>query len=419
MHREWSTRTVRLGFVAAILCVSIAACDGTTGPDPDDLVERFDLQALGSVPYPPDNPAVTERIELGRLLFYDPILSGEMDVACGTCHHPDFAFADGRQFSAGVSGTGLGPARTVSVSAISGDPIPLTPRNGPTVLNAAMNGDASGLPSHLGFQFWDGRALGLEEQARGPIASRREMAGDAYAPEDARDSVVARLRSIPEYVDRFAVAFPAEAAAAQGAEVISMDTYGRAVAAFERELTTRNSRYDRFVRGDGPLSELERLGLELFFTKGNCAACHAGPMFSDFDFHVVGVPQAGEGASVIPGDDTGREEHTLDPDDRYGFRTPSLRNVALTAPYMHDGIFETLDAVVLFYNLGARPRHAEIDDVTVDSLIPAPLGLTGHEMDAVVAFLETLTDPGVGLDPVLLTVPPSVPSGLAPVFGVK
>ncbi|MBA2566115.1 MAG: cytochrome-c peroxidase [Gemmatimonadetes bacterium] len=382
--------------------------------------DRFGLRALGEIPYPPDNPRFAARIALGRLIFFDPILGGEKDVACGTCHHPGFAFADGRQFGAGASGTGLGPDRVVSASLLTGLPIGLEPRNSPTVLNAAFNADEGGLPSHTGFQFWDGRVRGLEEQARVPITSRVEMAGDAYPAEAARDSVVARLRGVAEYVRLFREAFPAEAAGLAGSEVVSMDTYGRAVAAYERELVTRSTPFDRYADGEnGALTQQQKLGLEVFFTKARCSSCHGGPIFSDFRFHVLGVPQEGEGKSVIPGDDTGREEHTSSTADRYAFRTPSLRNVQLTAPYMHDGVFATLDEVVRFYDRGARPRHPAVSDGRLDPLVREPLSLTDEEVKALVDFLEALTDPGNSLDPTLLTVPASVPSGLTPVFGLK
>jgi len=407
-----------------LLLLGMGCHDGPEGPTPpgpdDELRRRFDLRPLGEAPYPADNGPSAARIDLGRFLFFDPILSGEKDVACGTCHHPSLAFADGRQFGAGVSGVGLGPTRILSVSAISGLPIDLGPRNTPTVLNAAFNADESGAASPLGFQFWDGRARGLEEQARGPIASRGEMAGDAYPLEEARDSVVARLRSIAEYVRLFRGAFPTEAAIHPGAEVISMDTYGRAVAAYERELVTRFSPYDRYALGENAaLTPSQKRGLELFFTKAGCNSCHAGPMFSDFRFHVVGVPQEGSGTVLLPGDDVGREESTGDPADRYAFRTATLRNVALTAPYMHDGAFATLNAVVRFYNDGARPRHAAMDDAVLDPLVRQPLDLTDGEVADLVGFLEALTDPGTGLDPLLLTIPEAVPSGLTPVFGVR
>jgi cytochrome c peroxidase len=422
MHGSLLARERRLLRLALLL--GLACSDGPSappGPGPDaDLRGRFGLSPLGEIPYPPGDPPSPARIALGRLLFFDPILGGEMDVACATCHHPDLAFADGAQFSVGAGGAGLGPGRVASVSSITGLPIGLEPRNAPTILNAAFNADAAGSPSHLGLQFWDGRASGLEEQARIPIMSRTEMAGDAYTAEVARDSVVARLRGVGEYVELFRGAFPAESEGLAGADVITMDTYGRAVAAYERELVTRNSPFDRYARGDdGALSSEQKQGLELFFTKAVCSSCHGGPMFSDFRFHVLGVPQEGDGKDLLPGDDTGREEHTLNPSDRYAFRTPTLRNVELTAPYMHDGAFSTLEDVVRFYDQGALPRHPAVGDALIDPFVRDPLGLTNQEVSALVAFLKALTDPGSALDPTLLAVPASVPSGLEPVFGVQ
>lgn len=409
----------------AALALLLASCtEGPSAPSgsglDDDLRQRFALRALGEIPYPPGDAPSAARIALGRLLFFDPILSGEKDVACATCHHPDLAFADGRQFSVGAGGAGLGPGRVASVSSLTGLPIGLVPRNSQTIFNAAFNGDAAGHPSHLGLQFWDGRAIGLEEQARIPITSRTEMAGDAYPAEVARDSVVARVRGVDEYVELFREAFPTESEGLAGADIVTMDTYGRAVAAYERELVTRNSPFDRYARGeDGALSSEQKLGLELFFTKARCSSCHGGPMFSDFLFHVIGVPQQGDGKDVLPGDDTGREEHTHTRMDRYAFRTPTLRNVELTAPYMHDGAFVTLDDVVRFYDRGATPRHPAVSDALVDAFVRDSIGLTDGEVIALVEFMEALTDPGTGLDPTLLSVPESVPSGLAPVFGVR
>ncbi len=401
-----------------VSCGEGPSAPASPGPD-DDLRARFDLRPLGEIPHPPGDRAAAARIDLGRLLFFDPILGGEKDVACATCHHPDLAFADGRQFSVGAGGRGLGPGRVASVSSITGLPIGLEPRNAQTILNAAFNADAAGSPSHMGLQFWDGRAGGLEEQARIPITSRTEMAGDAYPAELARDSVVARLRGVAEYVTLFRQAFPAEAEDLPAEAVVTMDTYGRAIAAYERELVTRNSAFDRYARGeDGALTARQKLGLELFFTDARCSACHGGPMFSDFVFHVLGVPQEGDGKDVVPGDDTGREEHTRNPADRYAFRTPTLRNVELTGPYMHDGAFTTLEDVVRFYDQGARPRHPAVGDAHVDPFVRDPIGLTDAEVLAIVDFMKSLTDPGTALDPTLLTVPDSVPSGLTPVFGV-
>lgn len=416
-------------FVGVVLIQ--VGCDNDKSPTQTDVEEadlrvRFNLQTLGAIPYPPDNPPRQERIELGRLLFFDPILGGEKDVACGTCHHPAFAFTDRRQFGAGTSGLGLGPGRIISNSAISGIPIELEPRNTPTVFNAAFNGDQNGEASFMGFQFLDGRVNGLEEQAVKPITSRVEMRGDAYPGSDDEaakatiDTVIARLRAIPDYVQRFKEAFPNEVASKPGVTIIDSVNFGKAIGAYERELVTRNSPYDRYVMGDdNALTETQKKGLELFFTKAKCGVCHNGPMFSDFRFVVQGVPQEGTGKKVIPGDDTGREEHTLNPADRFAFRTLTLRNVELTPPYMHDGVFETLEEVVQFYNAGAQPRHPAVTDDMMDPILVEPLGLTDEEVNAIVEFMKALTDPGTALPEYLLTVPERVPSGLMPVFGVK
>lgn len=378
-------------------------------PDPvDDPRVGFALQPLPATPYPADNPRTVAGVELGRLLFFDPVLSGERDVACATCHHPDFGFADGRARSVGPGGTGHGPERTAGVSAVSGVPIEEMARNAPTVLNAAMNGRGTGLPDAEGFQFWDGRALGLEAQALLPIAARDEMRGDAYPEEVALDSVVARLQAIPEYVTRFEAAFADEPGAA-----ITAARIARAIATYQRELVTRGSSFDRYVGGeDAALSSFELEGLEVFFDRAACTQCHFGPAFSGFGFEVTGVPPEGPGGSVIAGDDTGREEHSGDPEDRYAFRVAGLRNVELTAPYMHDGVFSTLEEVVRFYDEGGHPRHPEIDDGAIAIQLRRPLGLSEQEIDALVAFLETLTDPGVLLASELVSPPEQVPSGL-------
>ena len=398
-------------------------------PIEEDLITRFNLKTLGSIPYPPDNLPRYERIALGRLLFYDPILGGEKDVSCGTCHHPDFGFSDGRQLPVGTSGIGLGPNRILTQSMISGLPIDFTPRNAPTVYNTAYNFDENGNPSHNGIQFWDGRISSLEKQSAKPITSRVEMRGDAYPGDDDQaaavslDSVITRLRNIPEYIQHFRDAFPEEAAewdAGTREHVIDSTTYVRAIASFERELVTINSPYDRFVRGEkDALNDIQKKGLELFFTKAKCGNCHSGPMFSNFDFILQGVPQVGPGKNVLPGDDTGREEHTKNSADRYKFRTPSLRNIQLTQPYMHDGIFATLEQVVRFYNDGCQPRHPNITDDMMGEDLILPLNLTDDEVLAVVEFMKALTDPGIGLPFYMLTVPEAVPSGLMPLFGVR
>lgn len=435
MKRIKCTEATFVGVVWLVVC-GCSGDDSLTGSPDERLRQQFNLQKLDETPYPVLNPRVPDRVSLGRLLFYDPILSGELDISCGTCHHPDFAFADGRQFAAGTSGTGLGPERTLAISRISGRPIELVSRNSPTVLNAALNGDSEGNPSAMGSQFWDSRVGGLELQCTKPIAARIEMRGDAFetgqggsygedylTEELILDSVVERLRAIPEYNELFRRAFPTEAAAQDiglRGSVIDPFSLTRAVAAFERELVTRNSAYDRYVAGDDDaLTAGQKKGLEIFHTKARCATCHSGPMLSDFSLVVHGTAQEGGGGGIISGDDLGREEFTRHEIDRHAFKTPSLRNVELTAPYMHDGVFETLEEVIDFYNDGCRPRHVAVSDTQLDERLRQPLNLTAEEKSALIEFIRGLSDPGTALDPFLLTIPERVPSGLTPVFGMS
>ena len=183
---------------------------------------------------------------------------------------------------------------------------------------------------------------------------------------------------------------------------------------------TRDSPYDRYLEGDTrALSQLQLEGLELFFTKAKCGACHNGPMLSDYRFIVQGVPQEGVGKKVFFRDDTGREEHTRNPADRYAFRPLTLRNIADTGPYMHDGVFDTLEEVVRFYNDGARPRHPEVSDLILDPVLHEPLDLSENEIHALVAFMEALSDERTPSTSVLFTVPDTVPSGLPPVVGLR
>lgn len=457
----------RLGSVlmAGVLLLS-AACGDTRVAAPDDpeaarfqeIIETFELGSLPPIPYPPDNRFNAERIALGKLLFFDPILGGESaprvkreagldpyrdranDVACATCHFPTLAFADSRRLGAGVSGaqfrdTDLGPGRVVpGPSLVTGEPVGTEPRNSPTVLNTAFNGRNSIEPRFDSFQFMDGRVTGgLEEQATLPITSRDEMAGDAYGVDFGRsdlagviqDSVTLRIRSIPEYVARFRQAFAGEI---EEADDITIGHIARAIAAYERELITPGSRYDHFVSGDfSALTEQEKRGFELFFGKGLCGDCHSGVMLSDFTFRVIGSSDDYE--EVLPGfegkngegGDFGRFH--ADPETfasrKFAFRNPTIRNAELTAPYFHSGNMGTLREVVEFYDRGGRgaqdisDEELEAAGVTRDPSI-RPLGLTDAEIDAIVAFMKTTTAP-VQDGPIdLVSVPRRVPSGLLP-----
>ena len=397
----------------------------------DDLRSRYNLTPLPPIPYPVNNMYNPDRVELGRLLFFDPILGGEKDVACGTCHLPKFGMADGRRLAAGTSGHGFGPDRVLGFSAVSGDTIIEEPRHTMTVFNTAFNKDESGEPSTKGFMLWDGKDRGLEAQALRAIIVRVELRGDAYPREMAVDSVLARLRSIPDYVELFNRAFPAEADSVARQiprmacqwdttplqSVITRSTLGRAIAAFERELVTDNSPYDRYVAGDdNAITESQKRGLEVFFEKGNCASCHSGPEFSEGRFRVQGIEQIGPGQPLAStntgtprpsGRDRGRFVTSGNREDLFAFRTVSLRQVAKTPPYMHDGALSTLEEVIEFYDRGGGDEES-IDPERIDSNLFS-LGLTDREKDDLLHFLEALTD-----ETIQVKLPPRVPSGLKP-----
>ena len=367
-------------------------------------------QASGGGAAAPAADASLAEQELGRLLFWDPILSGHRDVACATCHHPDLAYADGRELSLGVGATGLGPGRADR----SDGSIPVVRRNAPTILNVLFNGADDrrggrgrrravfdGTPASVNQtaapMFWDSRVRSLEAQALEPIKSLEEMRGTAYAEDAAVDQVVARLRGVPAYVALFERAFGA-------GTIVDAAHLGRAIAAFERTLVAMNSPFDRFRAGDRrALSAQQQRGLDAFEDAG-CDKCHDGPMFSDYDLHAEGVAEH----PLLEEADSGG--------GRFRFRTPTLRNVALTAPYMHNGTLATLEDVLRFYDEG-RSRNPNVADgrnarrglARLDNDFRRVDDLTDQEQADIVAFLRTLTDPAFDR-----RVPERVPSGLPP-----
>jgi cytochrome c peroxidase len=339
-------------------------------------------------PAPPDNPTTRERVALGRLLFWDPILSGNKDVACGTCHHPAFGYSDGVDLSIGVNGVGLGPARTVT----SGQPRPVK-RNSQTVLNVAFNGLTSGhAKPDTAPMFWDLRVQSLEKQALEPLKVLEEMRGEAYPDDRAVSIVVARLAAIAEYRRLFAQAFG-------GDTPVNEVNLGRALAAFQRTLVATNTPFDRYMRGDTTAMTAEQVrGMERFQSVG-CVNCHSGPMFSDFAAHVLTVPDNPK--LSVP--DSGVN-------NSHAFRTPSLRNLGVTAPYMHSGAFATLEEVIDFYRRisrgrgqrgGGGPRGLAVDPLARE------LNMRGRGQGDIIAFLRALDDPDFDR-----TIPTRVPSGL-------
>ncbi len=402
--------TWRLAIAASAFGVS--ACGDSAPAEPDsgpDLRGEAVAQGLAPLPADPvrpvDNPLVPARVELGHLLFFDPVLSGPMDVACSTCHLPRFAFTDGRQFPSGAGGTGLGPDRTLP----SPHPLREMPRNSPSVLNTGLYGRGSTTPSTNGTMFWSGSAFGIEDQVLNPIAADNELRGLSYAKSMALDSVLLRIRALDGYVERFTSAFPDEAAMAAGdpAVLVTPTTLRLAMAAYLRELITPNAPLDRFLRGDDDaLTTRQRDGLALFVGEAGCVGCHRGPLLSDFSMHVIGGAQEGLGRDTTPGDDLGWGEHGGTP---YSFRTPPLRQVALTAPYLHAGTAADLRELLEFKNRGVS-EHPNVGASQLDPRV-VPLGLSEGQLDALEAFLGALTDPLADAGS-LFVAPPSVPSGL-------
>ena len=404
---------LRSAFIGVVALAPILGCgDSSTDPPTspaDDLRERALAAGLSSLPatpiYPLDNPFVAERVELGRLLFFDPILSGPMDVACSTCHLPRFAFADGRQFAAGAGAIGLGPERTEP------GPWPLRPmpRNSPTVFNIGHYGRNGPLPTSNGTMFWSGAAFGLEDQVLNPIAADNELRGTTYGKPVAVDSVLVRLRSISTYLDGFRSAFP-EVVASVGATPEAVITHGTlrlALAGYLRELRTPSSPFDRWMDGDeSAFSDAQRRGLELFIGDAGCVSCHTGPLLSDFSMHVIGGRQEGVGRDTTRNDDLGWGEHGGTP---YSFRTPPLRQVSETAPYLHAGTAASLEDLLRFKNAGVS-EHTSVPNSRLSAGV-GPLGLTEAHLSDLEAFLESLTD-RVSTQGPLFQAPTTVPSGL-------
>jgi cytochrome c peroxidase len=343
---------------------------------------------------PADNPTTPAKVELGRLLFWDPVLSGPKDVACGTCHHPEFGYAENRDLSIGVTGVGLGHRRRQA----AGSSIPLVKRNSQTVLNVAFSGSGEDgrYDPVTAPMFWDVRARSLETQALEPLKALEEMRGTTYPEDTAIDEVAKRLNSIPEYRRLFAAVFPQDRS-------ITAQNLARALAAFQRSLVATNAPFDRYMRGDeNAMTAAQIRGMRRFERVG-CSRCHNGPMFSDYKLHVLGVPDN----PLLPQSDRGAE-------DRYAFRTASLRNLTFTSPYMHNGLFDSLRDVLEFYDdVDSRrggDRNINVSREELDPLLRQLRGVDDDDED-LIAFLESLSDPAYDRK-----VPPHVPSGL-PVGG--
>ncbi len=352
-----------------------------------------------------------ELVELGRELFFDPILGGEEDVACSTCHHPELGFADNVAFPIGVGGIGIGADRRYTADAHDNRPLgPLRPlgRSSPTVMNLqllALEATERGLPTPF---LWDGRADELSDFTQMPITVRDEMRGDAWPQLNGMAGLIERLSTNDAWRARFVEVYELSPE-----ESLGLQHLQRAFNAFMLSLVSPPNPLDDFLAGSNAASPEFLNGLELFLDL-SCVSCHTGVSLSDGGFHLTGVPIGELSRPLAGGIDIGRMEITGRERDRYMFRSGPLREIARTAPYMHNGAFETLEEVVRFYIGGSNPLSASSPPVA-DSRLErgTPRDLTAPEIADLVLFLETLSTPADQL-PALYPEPSQVPSGLTP-----
>lgn len=316
----------------ALCSLFIGILDGSAlAVDPMEYIGKPPL-GLAAVPQKPDNPVTKEKAELGAALYFDPRLSIDGSISCASCHNPSLGFSNALPVAIGFKGQ-------------------KGTRNSPTIYNSGYE-DA---------QFWDGRALTLEKQAFGPLENPVEMGPQKL------DQIAARLNAIRGYRQWFQKIFDGPA---------TPERIGKAIATYERTILSGNAPVDRFVNGDtSALSPQAQRGFALFKGKGNCTLCHVGFNFADGDYHNIGVGMSKKKP------DLGRFEITRNPADKGKFKTPSMREIADTGPYMHDGSVKTLEAVVELYNRGGEKNF------NLDKQIVA-LHLTEAENADLVAFLK-------------------------------
>jgi cytochrome c peroxidase len=338
MKRYW------LLCLAVCLAIGLAGLAAAPSEEKAPPITEVNAQILGPEPIgplppvvdPPNNPPSSAKILLGKMLYFDARLSADKTVSCATCHNPAMGWSDAGPTSKGIRGQ-------------------LGGRRAPPVSNAA----------YMPLQFWDGRAPSLEEQAKGPIQNPIEM-GNTH------EAMIRTVDHISGYVQLFRSVY--------GEGPMTVQQVADAIAAFERTVVTTDSRFDRYMRGDHQaLTPLEQQGLEIFNGKGHCTSCHWGPNFSDGRFHNLGVQDKDPKSP-----DLGRYVVTKNPRDKGAFKTPTVRDAALRAPYLHDGSEKTLESLIAFYNLGGG------HDPNLDPLM-VPLGLTSGEIQTLVAFIKSLT----------------------------
>ena len=342
----------RWAVIAGLLLIFVTIQTGMSQADPSPgsgqtpfrLVLPLGLEE-DSLVIPEDNPLTKEKVALGKLLFFDKRLSANNTIACASCHLPSLAFTDGQPVSTGIHGQQGG-------------------RSAPTAINRAFSSA----------QFWDGRAATLEAQSVGPFINPVEHGFTDH------DALVAKVKSIAGYHPLFDQAF--------GSPSMTTDLIGKAIASFQRTLLSGNSDYDRFTQGneDQALSANAQNGFRVFLGKGQCLRCHFGFNFTDEQFHNLGVGWDQKHTDI------GRYAVTNDPKDRGAFKTPTLREIAKTAPYMHDGSLASLRQVIDFYDQGGLP-NPQLDPVI------NPLNLTEQEKEDVVEFLRSLNGEGWNVTP--------------------
>jgi len=331
------------GAVAAFAGLCLLAVGASVAEAQRDAPPKAPL-GLPPVFWPADNPYSRDKAELGRLLYFDKRLSSDDTVACASCHSPEYAYTDGQAVSRGIKGQTGG-------------------RSAPTVINRAYST----------LQFWDGRAASLEEQAKGPIANAIEMTHHADEAA-AHRACVQKLASIPGYVALFRKAF--------GPGEITIDHVAKAIATFERTVLSGNSAFDRHRAGDRrALTEAQVRGLDVFLNKAACDSCHLGFNFTDGSFVNIGI------GMDKPSPDLGRYMVSRREEDKGAFKTPTLRDIERTAPYMHDGSLKTLEEVVEHYDKGG------IRNPWIDQRLK-PLKLTSQDKADLVAFLKALSGEG-------------------------
>lgn len=322
------------GGIASLLLSGGCSSTNTSAPVKTDPVSeaKKKFQPLDAMAVPQDNPMTQDKIALGQTLFNDPRLSANNTVSCMSCHNPQIGYSNGVPVSPGINGK-------------------VGTRNSLSVINAG----------YYSSFFWDGRAKTLEEQALGPIQNPVEMGQNL-------DALITKLNGIPYYQTEFKKVFN---------DNVSKDNLAKAIAAYERTIVMDKTPFDQYLGGnDKAITDEAKQGMVLFAGKAGCIQCHAGKTFSDNQYYNIGITSNDPGLFNV----TKKEE------DRGKFRTPQLRGLLYTAPFMHNGQMKTLADVVAFYNKGG-------DKTPNQSQLIKPLNLTDQEQKSLVAFLESLSTP--------------------------